>query len=83
MGVFTTSSTPTFSARPPADHRLARPDAVGCRAARRLGDHIVAPLPPPDLEEGFEWLFDGTADTGRHCVQAGPGDMLLNEDEGW
>ncbi len=58
------------------------PMLSGVALARRLGDHLVAPLPAPDLEEGFEWLFDGTADTARHWVQAGPGDMLLDEDEG-
>ena len=58
------------------------PMLSGVALARRLGDHLVAPLPPPDLEEGFEWLFDGTANTSRHWVQAGPGDMLLDEDEG-
>ena len=58
------------------------PMLSGVALARRLGDHLVAPLPPPDLEDGFEWLFDGTAATARHWVQAGPGDMLLDEDEG-
>jgi hypothetical protein len=58
------------------------PMLSGVALARRLGDHLVAPLPPPDLEDGFAWLFDGTAHTFRHWVQAGPGDMLLDEDEG-
>ena len=41
------------------------PMLSGVALARRLGDHLVAPLPPPDLEDGFEWLFDGTAATFR------------------
>jgi hypothetical protein len=52
----------------------------GIALARRLGDHLVARLQPPELEEGFEWLFDGTIGTYRHWRQAGPGDMLLDED---
>ncbi len=58
------------------------PMLSGVALARRLGDHLVAPLPPPPLEEGFVWLFDGTADTFRHWAQAGPGQMSLDEEEG-
>ena len=54
----------------------------GMALARRLGDHLVAPPPPPDLEDGFAWLFDGTAASFGRWLQAGPGDMLLDEDEG-
>ncbi len=57
------------------------PMLSGVALARRLGDHLVAPLPPPDLEDGFEWLFDGTAATFGHWLQAGPGSMFLDEDE--
>ena len=58
------------------------PMLSGVALARRLGDHLVAPLPPPDLEDGFVWLFDGTAASFGHWVQAGPGSMFLDEDEG-
>ena len=57
------------------------PMLSGVALARRLGDHLVAPLPPPDLEDGFVWLFDGTAASFGHWLQAGPGSMFLDEDE--
>ena len=52
------------------------PMLSGVALARRLGDHLVAPLPPPDLEDGFEWLFDGTAASFGHWLQAGPGEHV-------
>ena len=36
------------------------PMLSGVALARRLGEHLVAPLDPPALENGFTWLFDGT-----------------------
>jgi choline dehydrogenase-like flavoprotein len=58
------------------------PMLSGVALARRLGDHLVAPPPAPDLEHGFVWLFDGSAASFGHWLQAGPGDMLLDEEEG-
>ena len=60
----------------------ANPMLSGVALARRLGDHLVAPLPPPSLEDGFEWLFDGTSASFADWVQAGPGRMILDENEG-
>ena len=58
------------------------PMLSGVALARRLGDHLVAPLAPPGLEDQFVWLFDGTAATFDHWQQAGPGGMTLDEHEG-
>ena len=58
------------------------PMLSGMALARRLGDHLAAPPSPPDLEDGIAWLFDGTAASFGRWVQAGPGHMLLDEDEG-
>jgi choline dehydrogenase-like flavoprotein len=35
------------------------PMLSGVALARRLAEHLVAPLAPPALESGFAWLFDG------------------------
>ncbi len=45
--------------------------------ARRLASHLVAPLPPPALENGFQWLFDGSAASLAGWQQAGPGSFEL------
>ena len=58
------------------------PMLSGVALARRLGDHLVTPLPSPALEDGFVWLFDGTAASFADWVQVGPGSMLVDEDEG-
>ena len=58
------------------------PMLSGIALARRLGDHLAAPPPSPDLEDGFAWLFDGTAASFGRWLQAGPGEMLLDEGEG-
>jgi choline dehydrogenase-like flavoprotein len=58
------------------------PMLSGVALARRLGDHLVAPMPPPPLEEEFEWLFDGTAASFARWVQAGPGSMAFDQNEG-
>ena len=58
------------------------PMLSGVALARRLGDHLVAEVPAPPLEDEFEWLFDGTASSFAGWVQAGPGRMVLDEDDG-
>ena len=58
------------------------PMLSGMALARRLGDHLAAPPPPPGLEDGFAWLFDGTAASFGRWLQAGPGEMFLDEDGG-
>jgi hypothetical protein len=58
------------------------PMLSGVALARRLADRLVAPLPPPALEAGFDSLFDGTAASFAHWAQAGPGAMVLDETEG-
>ena len=79
----TTSSTPTPSARPscpPSAHPARCCPASPWPAAsattswpRRRRRH---------LEDGFVWLFDGTAASFADWLQAGPGSMFLDEDEG-
>lgn len=49
------------------------PMLSGVALARRLAEHLVAPLAPPALETGFTWLFDGTAASTAAWQQAGPG----------
>jgi choline dehydrogenase-like flavoprotein len=58
------------------------PMLSGVALARRLGDRLVAPLPAPLLEPGFQSLFDGTAASFAHWAQAGPGAMALDTTEG-
>jgi choline dehydrogenase-like flavoprotein len=58
------------------------PMLSGVALARRLADRLVAPLPPPPLEPGFQSLFDGTAASFAHWAQAGPGMMALDTNEG-
>jgi hypothetical protein len=58
------------------------PMLSGVALARRLADRLVAPLPPPPLEPGFQSLFDGTASSFAHWAQAGPGAMSLDTNEG-
>jgi len=58
------------------------PMISGVALARRLGDRLVAPLPPPPLEPGFHWLFDGTAAGMAGWQQAGPGAMVFDAGEG-
>src|SRR6266567_1946607 len=53
------------------------PMLSGVALARRLGDHLVAPLPAPALENGFAWLFDGTPASFANWAQAGPGSFEL------
>ncbi|MGH3763725.1 MAG: family 16 glycoside hydrolase [Pseudonocardiaceae bacterium] len=56
----------------------ASPMLSGVALTRRLADHLVAPLPPPAPEPGFQALFDGTAATFELWQQAGPGTMSLD-----
>jgi choline dehydrogenase-like flavoprotein len=58
------------------------PMLSGVALARRLADRLVAPLPPPPLEPGFDSLFDGTEASFAHWAQAGPGTMALDANEG-
>jgi choline dehydrogenase-like flavoprotein len=58
------------------------PMLSGVALARRLADRLVAPLPPPQLEPGFDSLFDGTAASFAQWAQAGPGAMVLDANEG-
>ena len=49
------------------------PMLSGVALARHLAEHLVAPLDPPALEAGFQWLFDGTQASLANWQQAGPG----------
>ena len=40
-----------------------------------MAEHLVAPLPPPALEAGYQWLFDGTLASFADWQQAGPGNF--------
>jgi hypothetical protein len=42
---------------------------------------LVAPLPAPALEAGFQWLFDGTPAAFANWQQAGPGAFNFNATE--
>ncbi|HEX8166228.1 MAG TPA: family 16 glycoside hydrolase [Beijerinckiaceae bacterium] len=49
------------------------PMLSGVGLARRMAEHLVSPLPPPALEAGFAWLFDGTQASLANWQQVGPG----------
>jgi choline dehydrogenase-like flavoprotein len=51
------------------------PMLSGVALARRIAEHLVAPLPPPQLEANYEWLFDGTVASFANWQQAGPGNF--------
>ncbi len=53
------------------------PMLSGVALARRLATHLVAPLPAPKLEPGYQWLFDGTAASLAGWQQSGPGTFEL------
>lgn len=57
------------------------PMLSGVALARRLAEHLVAPSPPPPLEPGFNWLFDGTQTSFGKWEQAGPGGFDYNSNE--
>ena len=57
------------------------PMLSGVALARRLAEHLVG-SPPPALEPGFEWLFDGTQATFAKWRLAGPGGFELLADAG-
>jgi hypothetical protein len=48
------------------------PMLSGVALARRMADHLVAPLAPPAVD-GFTSLFDGTQASFSHWAQEGPG----------
>jgi hypothetical protein len=51
------------------------PMLSGVALARRMAEHLVAPLPQPALEAGYQWLFDGTLASFGDWQQAGPGNF--------
>ena len=57
------------------------PMLSGVALARRIAEHLVAPLPPPALETGYQWLFDGTPANFANWQQAGPGIFDLDATE--
>jgi hypothetical protein len=57
------------------------PMLSGVALARRLAEHLVAPLDPPALEAGFQWLFDGTQTSLANWQQAGPGNFDYDPNE--
>ena len=57
------------------------PMLSGVALARRIAEHLVAPLPPPALEAGYQWLFDGTPASFANWQQAGPGNFDLDAAE--
>jgi Domain of Unknown Function (DUF1080)/GMC oxidoreductase len=57
------------------------PMLSGVALARRLAEHLVAPLDPPALEAGFQWLFDGTQASLATWQQAGPGNFDYDPNE--
>jgi len=57
------------------------PMLSGVALARRLAEHLVAPLDPPALEVGFQWLFDGTQASLANWQQAGPGTFDYDANE--
>jgi hypothetical protein len=59
----------------------SNPMLSGVALARRLAAHLVAPLPRPPLENGYQWLFDGTAASLAGWQQIGPGafDLIAGE----
>lgn len=57
------------------------PMLSGVALARRIAEHLVAPLRPPQLEAGYQWLFDGTAASFANWQQAGPGNFEYDAGE--
>jgi len=57
------------------------PMLSGIALARRMAEHLVAPLQPPALEPGFTALFDGTQASFDRWQQAGPGGFDLGAGE--
>jgi choline dehydrogenase-like flavoprotein len=72
-----------FVAGPALLPTLGSPNPMlsGVALARRLAEHLVAPLAPPALEAGFQWLFDGTQASLANWQQAGPGNFDYNANE--
>jgi len=57
------------------------PMLSGIALARREAEHLVSPSPPPALESGFTWLFDGTQASLANWQQAGPGTFEYDPNE--
>jgi len=55
------------------------PMLSGIALVRRTADRIIAATRPalPPLENGFQYLFDGTVDTFKNWQQVGGGDFFL------
>jgi len=55
------------------------PMLTGIALVRRTADRIIAASKPPQpqLETGYQWLFDGTEDTFKNWQQVGGGDLFL------
>jgi hypothetical protein len=93
LGVDPTSSVTTPNAR---FHRVSNAYAIGpallptmgspnpmlsgVALARRLADHLVAPLAPPGID-GFSPLFDGTLASFQRWQQEGPGSFAFDPTE--
>lgn len=58
------------------------PMLSGVALARRLAEHLTGVSPPPSLETGFAWLFDGTPAMFGKWQEAGPGGFRLVEADG-
>jgi hypothetical protein len=56
------------------------PMLSGVALARRMADHLVAPLGPPVLD-GFTPLFDGTQASFQNWLQEGPGSFQYDATE--
>lgn len=73
----------TYVAGPALLPTMGSPNPMlsGVALARRLAEHLVAPLDPPALEVGFQWLFDGTQASLANWQQAGPGNFDYDANE--
>jgi choline dehydrogenase-like flavoprotein len=94
MGISPTDSVTTPNARfhhvvnayvagPALLPSLGSPNPMlsGVALARRIAEHLVAALPPPVLEAGYQWLFDGSAASFANWHQVGPGNFDLDPGE--
>lgn len=57
------------------------PMLSGVALARRIAEHLVLPLPPPQLEPNFQWLFDGSLASFANWQQVGPGNLDFDPGE--
>jgi choline dehydrogenase-like flavoprotein len=72
-----------YAAGPALLPSLGSPNPMlsGVALARRIAEHLVAPLPPPQLEMGYQWLFDGTVGSLANWLQVGPGNFQYDAGE--